>query len=77
MVKQTRSADGDWLTIAEAAEIFKVAPPTIRNWIRDKRIRAVMRRPVGRKNEMAMVSRSEMGRQEVAEVGRRVYGAVK
>lgn len=45
-----------YLTVKEAAEILRVTPRTVRNWIRDKRL------PVVRAGRRVLIAREEVDR---------------
>jgi excisionase family DNA binding protein len=52
-----RTKDMKWyLTVKEAAEILRVTPRTVRNWIRDKRL------PVVRAGRRVLIAREEVDR---------------
>ena len=37
--KQNSSYGGEWLTVEEVAEYFKVSPKTVRKWLYQRRLR--------------------------------------
>lgn len=58
--REKENEDMDLLTVNEAAEILRVHPKTIRNWMKEGRIDYVLLNPVGRIKKAYRIRRKEI-----------------